>query len=121
MTRVSTGVTLTFTEVNALTALLTTESLLFAAFGVAIGLGSSAAALTLQAPAARKLAVVSAVVLTFVGAGAMVAWTELFIVSAWPARFGEWFPVVAIAVGIVAQPTFAGVFAWRLYQLPARP
>lgn len=101
-----------FTEANALSTLLTTESLLFAVFAFAFS-GPSAIARTMKVGFSRGIARVAAATLTFLAAGAAVAWIDLFL-GAWPASFVDWFPIVAIAAGIVAQPFFAWAFVWNL-------
>lgn len=108
-----------FSSANALTTLLTTESLLFAVFALTLSFGSSPVARAVPTSAARQIATSAAAVLTFLGTGATVAWIDLFICP-WPARFVQWFPAVAIAVGILAQPIFAWAFVVGLSRGPAR-
>jgi len=108
-----------FSSANALTTLLTTESLLFAVFALTLSFGSSSVARTVTTSAARQIAATAAGVLTFLGAGAAVAWVDLFVCP-WPGRFAQWFPAVAIAVGILAQPVFAWSFVVGLSRGPTR-
>jgi hypothetical protein len=65
---------------------------------------------------ARKVATAAAGVLTVMGTGAAAAWVNLFLVGDWPAGFLDWFPAVAILVGIVAQPIFAWVFVVKMWR-----
>lgn len=102
-----------FTSANAMNTLLTMESLLFAVFALSMSFGSSAAMRTMTARSARRLAIAAAATLTVLGAGAAVAWCDLFLRD-WPDSFGRSFPVVAIAGGIVAQPVFAWMFVAKL-------
>jgi hypothetical protein len=100
---------LVFTSAEAMTTLLTVESLMFAAFSVAIALSSARGAPRRLLPQARSLGGQVAGVLTVLGVGAGVAWLDIF------ARHGSLtlargVPAVCIALGIIAQP----VFAWRL-------
>ena len=67
-----------FTDLNALTMLLTTESLLFAVFAFTFA-GPSPAAATMKIAFARRGARVAACTLTFLGLGAAVAWANLFL------------------------------------------
>lgn len=99
---------------KSLTVLLTTESLLFAVFALALSLGTSSLPVSSPAAFARKATIVVAVVLTVLGAGAAMAWADLFIKGTWPHGFVAWFPVVAIAVGAVCQPVFAWVIVRNL-------
>jgi hypothetical protein len=108
-----------FTSTNALTTLLTTESLLFAVFALALGLSGTQLARTTLASAARNMAVSAAAVLTALASGAIVAWGDLFLRD-WPARFGLWFPAATIAIGILAQPVFAWVVVINLRRRPRR-
>lgn len=104
--------TVAFTDVTALTVLLTTESLLFAVFAVAFS-GPSPLARSMKVDVSRRGAVVAAATLTFLASGAAVTWCDLFLHD-WPPRVADWFPIVAIATGILAQPTFAWAFVWSL-------
>lgn len=108
-----------FTSANALTTLVTTESLLFAVFALTFSFGGSPAARVMLVSSARRIGVCAAAVLTILAGGAAVAWGDLFL-SNWPSRFGQWFPVVAIAAGVLAQPLFAWMFIVNLYRRPKR-
>lgn len=108
-----------FTSANALTTLLTTESLLFAVFALTLSLGTTPSARVALTSSGRRLGVCAATFLTFLAAGAAVAWGDLFL-TAWPDRFAQWFPAVAIAAGVVAQPAFAWLFVVNLFRRPTR-
>ena len=106
---------MTFTSANAISTLLTTESLLFAVFALALSFPSSPLART--AVSGRQIVFWAAALVTLVASGAAVAWLNLFLAH-WPARFGTWFPAVAIAGGIIAQPGFVWVFVIKLSHKP---
>jgi hypothetical protein len=108
-----------FNDANAVSTLLTTESLLFAVFAVTLSFGASAAARAPRPRDARRLACAAAGVLTLFGSGAAVAWADLFL-DDWPRRFADWFPVATLAIGIVAEPMFAWTFVAHIYRKPPR-
>jgi hypothetical protein len=110
---------LAFTSANALTALLTTESLLFAVFALTLGLGANPSARVSLLSSARLLGACAAALLTVLAMGAAVAWGDLFLTD-WPDRFGRWFPVVVIGVGVLAQPVFAWLLVANLHRGPKR-
>lgn len=96
-----------FTATNALTTLLTTESLLFAALGLAANLSS------VGGPRIRKLPVsgevlggAAVLVLSLVAVGAVTAWSKIFLRE----FTNEWDDIViaaALLLAIVAQPLLA--------------
>jgi hypothetical protein len=99
-----------FNASDALIALLTVESLLFALFSVAIGLGASSG--TVAGSLTRGLANAGAVVLTILAVGSGTAWVDVFARSnAATHGFSEWCPAVALALGLAVQPAFAWVIA----------
>jgi hypothetical protein len=106
------GLSTNFTGANALTTLLTTESLLFAVFALTLS-GPSSLGSTMSVAFWKRSAKVGASTLTFLATGAAVAWGHLFLCD-WPSAFVDWFPVLAIAAGIIAQPLFAWAFVWHL-------
>lgn len=97
-----------FTSANALTTLLTVESLMFSALTVAVALSSNRGAPTRLLPEARRLAIAAAIVLTVIAFGATVAWCDTFLRG--DASFTRLAPAICIVVGILTQPGFA----WRL-------
>jgi hypothetical protein len=101
---------------KVLTALLTTESLLFAVMALTFTFGSAAINEVVMQDTAKRIAVVAALVLTALGAGAAVAWVDLFVRGDWPDHFTAWFPVAALALGAVAQPLFAWGFVINIYR-----
>jgi hypothetical protein len=95
---------------QALTTLLTVESLIFAALGIGI-------AVTAAVPGGRspylvkgKLARRIALTLTAVAVGAGTAWWQVFMRPVHPHGFPAWSQAVGVAIAVVAQP----YFAWRL-------
>lgn len=111
------GTTTIFAPDQSLTVLLTMESLLFAVFAFTLTFGTSSLMRVARADVARKVAFSAACVLSVIGAGAAAAWVDLFIFGTWPHGFVAWFPVMAIAVGLVAQPIFAWVFVASLVRV----
>lgn len=108
---------MSFSSANALSTLLTTESLLFAVFALSLNIGSSPDARTMiSGVGAARCA---AALLTVLATGALVAWGDVFLCH-WPHRFGQWFPAAAMAGGIVAQPIFAWVFVAKVTRPPRR-
>jgi len=101
-----------FTPSNALTTLLTVESLLFAGVAAATSLSSTTTLAVSPQWIARALALGVTVVLTTVAIGAAFAWSRLFLGS-WPSRLDEQLPVICLAVGIAAQP----IVAWTVVRL----
>jgi hypothetical protein len=103
-------------DVQALTSLLTVESLTFAAFGIGIAVTAAVpggrSAYLMQGKLARRIALC----LTAVATGAGTAWWEVFVEPDAPTGFFAWSQAGGIAVAIVAQP----YFAWRL-ALGVRP
>lgn len=105
-----------FNPTQALTVLLTTESLLFAVFALTLGFGGSSLPGTVVVGVARTIATAAALVLTTLGIGAATAWVDLFICSESLHGFAQWCPAVAIGVGVLSQPIFAWVFVVYLWR-----
>lgn len=112
-----TGNELGFTSANALTTLLTTESLLFAAFSLSLSLPGSTAPREFLADRARVFGAAAALVLTVLAGGTVAAWVEVFA-HPWIGHFGRCFPALTILVGALAQPTFAWVFVASISRGP---
>jgi Na+-transporting NADH:ubiquinone oxidoreductase subunit NqrB len=108
-----------FTSVNALTTLLTVESLIFSSLSVATALGSSTSLARQARRASRFLVVSAASALTLVAVGAAAAWGELFL-GHWPTRLGEQVPILCLAGGIIVQPGIAWVIAWLQVRGPRK-
>jgi hypothetical protein len=99
-----------FTVANALAALLTAESLLFAATTVGVGLSASSAFGALRPVRPFLLAVTATSILFVVAFGAATAWWDVYITS-WRWTFSDVVQAVCILVGILAQPFFAAAIA----------
>src|SRR5215207_795028 len=92
-----------FTPTNALSTLLTVESLVFSVLNVALALTAATSLPRRARTEARLLALASATAVTILGFGAAVAWWRLFA-GDWPSRLDEQLPVLCLAAGIVVQP-----------------
>jgi hypothetical protein len=98
---------------DALPVLLSTESLLFAAFGVSV-------ALTAPVPGGRPpivasgwLATLIAAVIWIVAIGAASAWISVYT-SPPPCGFARVMEGICLAAGISLQPVLASVIAWNI-------
>jgi hypothetical protein len=100
---------------NALSTLLTVESLLFAGMAASASLGATASYAVSPRAAAAKLALAVTCVLTTIAIGACFAWARVFLV-AWPSRIDEQVPAICLRIGIVAQP----FVAWTIVRLSYR-
>jgi hypothetical protein len=101
-----------FTSANALTTLLTTESLLFAAFNAGIVLTVPTATVRQITPGqAYALARGCVAVLALVAIAGAVAWCGVFA-DGWPHSPTRVVEGLGIAVGIAVQPVVAGIVAW---------
>jgi hypothetical protein len=103
----------TFTPPNALAALLTAESLLFAATTVGVALSSGGAFGVNRMIPPRAMAFASTTLLTFVAFGAATAWWDIYSDS-WPDTFTGLAQAACILIAIVAQPLFAAAIALNL-------
>ena len=97
-----------FTSVNALTALLSTESLLFTALNIALALSAPTGKRLRMKP--RTFAIAAAGLLAIIASGALMAWFDTFLRN-WPTGWYGVFPAICIAIGIVAQPPIAYLVA----------
>lgn len=104
-----------FSAESGLTTLLTVESLLFATFGIAIGLSSATQGARSLLPLSRQLAMAGAVVLTLLAITAGIEWWDSFIPGNYVsiAMVAE---AVGTAIGILAPPCFAWLIACTLKQ-----
>jgi hypothetical protein len=94
----------TFTATQALTLLLTTESLLFAAFNVGVALTTPVAGgRNLTRKAAWLLAVSVSLALACVATGAFMAWWQVFV-DHWPHSFFGRAEAAVALIGILVQP-----------------
>lgn len=106
-----------FTAVNALSTLLGTESLLFAAFSLAANMANAPGRARQWVVSGRALAGSAVAGLAFVACGAVTAWAQIFTGG----RFqGPATAIVAAAVfvAIVGQPVFALLIALGLRKKP---
>jgi hypothetical protein len=104
----------TFTYANALATLLTTESLLFAAFTLAVNLSAPtqrARRWLVPAPVLVGIAVLALIVVAFGGA---TAWFEMFVVGGFTRIFAERVIAAAIVGAILVQPVLALLLALGL-------
>ena len=86
--------------------LLLVETLMFAVFGLSFTFPESELARHRNVALGRRFAACSAGIVSVLAVGAIVSWCAIALDS-WPDDFGEWFPLVMLAIGIVAQPAFA--------------
>jgi hypothetical protein len=106
-----------FTVANALAALLTTESLLFAAFGIAVNFSTVGQRRIRKLPvSAQTLGAGCVIVLAGVAFGASVAWGKIFL-SPFPSAFYGVAIAIALLLAIVAQPIIAALLALGLRTL----
>lgn len=96
-----------FTLANALATLLTTESLLFAAFALAVNLTAPSKRVRAWVVPPAWLAAFAVLGLSFVATGAGVAWHGIFVVGGWPSAFPEQVIAASIAAAIAVQPCLA--------------
>lgn len=96
-----------FTFTSALGSLLTTETLLFAALGLAANLSAPGGRRVRRLPVRGELIGGVAVgALVVVALGAAAAWSEIFL-SDLPSELSEILIAVALIVAIVVQPVLA--------------
>jgi hypothetical protein len=101
-----------FTAAQSLTTLLTTESLLFAAFNAGVVLATPTASGRRITPTqAFLLAKGCVAVLAAVAIAGALAWWQVFG-DGWPDSALRGIEGVGIAVGIVSQPIVGGIVAW---------
>jgi uncharacterized membrane protein len=103
-----------FTWADALASLLTTESLLFAAFTLAVNLSAPTPRVRRWLVPGRVLVAIAVVALTCVAFGAATAWFEIFVVGGFPRRFAERVIAGAVIAAIVIQPALAALLALGL-------
>jgi hypothetical protein len=114
------GAILSVTQLTSgeqMVSLLTVETLAFAVFGLSLTFGESRMAKSTGVRAERRIAVAAAAIMSFLAAGAGVAWWYLYV-GHWPSAFGSWFPVAMLGLGIVAQPLFAWGVLYALLREP---
>ncbi|HYP56031.1 MAG TPA: hypothetical protein VEQ41_07000 [Solirubrobacterales bacterium] len=94
------------TSGEALTIVLTVQSLLFAALSIAAVLGEETEYGRALPTDAFSLAMAIALVVSFLGLGAVAAWWDAFITPV-PKNIGAWITAVSIPVATVAESAFA--------------
>jgi len=95
-----------FTDANALSALLTVESLLLTGLGFAVSLsGPDTRVRDLPVPT-FVLGYIATGFLSAVAFGALMAWWNIFV-TAWPGDFRGSIIAGSLALAIVGQPLFA--------------
>src|SRR3954454_17299579 len=103
-----------FTLTNALASLLTTESLLFAALGLAANLSTPGGRRIRRLPVSAHLLGRGAVgAFIVIAAGAAAAWLQIFL-SDFPSRPADVVIAVSLIVAIVIQPVLAVVLGLGL-------
>jgi hypothetical protein len=103
-----------FTLVNALSTLLTTESLMFASFALAVNLTAPSRGVRDWLIPPKVLAGAAVFTLAFVAFGAGVAWHGIFVVGGFPSAAPEQIIALAIIAAIVMQPLLAFFLALGL-------
>lgn len=98
---------------DALPLLLTTESLLFAAFGVSVALTTPVEGGRSPIVASGKLAALIAMIIWVVAFGAASAWIGVYI-DPTPCGFSTVVQALCLAGGIISQPVIATVIAWNV-------
>ncbi len=99
-----------FTDANALSALLTVESLLFATLGVAVSFSQPGQRVPNLPVKPQTLGLLACGFLSVVAFGAFMAWWNIFT-NPWPCGFRSMVISCAIGIAIVGQPIFAWAFA----------
>jgi hypothetical protein len=105
-----------FTDANALTALLTVESLLFAALGLTAALATPGTRVR-KLPTARTLGFVVASFITLVAAGGMLAWSTIYL-DHWPCDIRRSLIALVLGLAILGQPLLCWVLARGLGHKP---
>src|SRR5256885_6415692 len=96
-----------FSAAQALTLLVTMESLLFAGLNVGLALAIPVAGgRNISRAGAHRLAAFALGALTIVAAGAILAWWQVFA-DAWPGSALRVIEAVAVLIGIAAQPVLS--------------
>jgi hypothetical protein len=99
-----------FTDANALSSLLTVESLLFAAIGASISLSNTGTWVRDLPISARALGFFACGFLSLVAVGGVLSWTIIFG-DHWPCDARRAIIALILLVAIVGQPILAWVIA----------
>lgn len=105
--------TSSFTYTDALTILVTVETLVFAALAVVVSFGLPSSRLPKLPISIFKLGLLAVGFVTAIAFGAFMAWWSIFI-GHWPTHFQPEATAAAIAAAIVGQPGFAALLACGL-------
>lgn len=95
------------TPAVALAVLLSTESLLFAAFQFAVNLSDGGPRVRNWVISGPWLATIAVVALAVVAVGAGAAWFDLFLDAGFPTRIADQLVAGALATAIAIQPLLA--------------
>ncbi|HET9197130.1 MAG TPA: hypothetical protein VFN92_02605 [Solirubrobacterales bacterium] len=98
-----------FTDANALSALLTVESLLFATLSVAVSFSKPGSRIPNLPLAPQQLGYFAAGFISIIAFGALMAWWSIFT-EPWPCEFRGSVIALAIGLAIIGQP----IFAWAI-------
>jgi hypothetical protein len=103
-----------FTLGNALAVLLTTESLLFAAFALAVNLSAPTGRVRGWAVPGPFLAGAAVVALAIVAAGAATAWHDIFLAEGLGDDMSRVVIAISVVTAIIVQPILALLLAMGL-------
>lgn len=99
-----------FTDANALSALLTVESLLFATLSVAVSFSKPGNRIPNLPVKPETLGHIAAAFISIIAFGALMAWWNIFVES-WPCSFRGSVIALALGLAIVGQPLLAWAIA----------
>jgi hypothetical protein len=99
-----------FTDANALSSLLTVESLLFASLSVTVSISGRQRRVPDLPLKPSTLGYLAFALLSLVALGALMAWANIFLDPA-PSSFRRWVIAAGLAAAIVAQPALAWAIA----------
>ena len=103
-----------FSASQALTTLLTAESLLFAALNIGLAMATpTAGGRQITRKWAFGFALVAVIALTVVAAAGFLAWWEVFG-SGWPTSNFRKTEALGIATGILVQPAISAALAYAI-------
>lgn len=98
-----------FTNNDALVALLTVESLSFAALAVAVSFSIPSSRVPNLPISVSTIGYIAAAFVTIIAFGALMAWWSIFL-TCWPSDFRSQAIAVTLGLAVVGQP----VFAWAI-------
>lgn len=97
-------------DAEALTILLTAESLIFAVLSAAIAFAQPGRRVSALPTSAFTLGLAAVTLLSIVALGALLAWVGVYG-NHWPCSLRQDLIALTVATAIVGQPIFAGVIA----------